>query len=252
MILECRNVSKVFIDRKARKGIVAIRDINLEIQENEFVCIVGPSGCGKTTLLHLIAGFADPTKGQILLRGKVVKGPSPERGVVFQEFSLFPWKSALENVCFGLNIQGQSKKNQERIARQYLDLVLLKQFHHAMPHELSAGMKQKVALARALALNPDILLMDEPFSNLDEQTRNRLNTELLDIWQREKKTVIFITHSIEEAITLADRIILFTARPGHIQKEYRIDLPRPRNIFSEEVVRIRQKVLSNFMLCCAE
>lgn len=250
MMAECKDVTKVFLYPKEKKGIFALKDINLSVEKNEFVCLIGPSGCGKTTLLHMIAGFEKPTKGQILIQGKEVKGPSPERGVVFQEFSLYPWKSVFENIEFGLKAQGVPGKDRTNIIRHYLNLVGLKGFDHARPHELSGGMKQKVAIARTLALEPDILLMDEPFGSLDEQTRNRLDIELLNIWEEEMKTVIFVTHSIEEAVLLADRIILFTKRPGRIQKEMILDMPRPRNIFSSAVSNARKELLQNLMLCC--
>lgn len=250
--LKIDGVSKVFVDPKAGKGITALRNIDIKVKENEFLCIVGPSGCGKSTLLHMIAGFEEPTKGRITLKGKPIKGPSPDRGVVFQEFSLLPWKSTLENVCFGLDIKGWPKHKQIKIAKKYLDLVGLDGFDDARPHELSGGMKQKVAIARTLALDPKILLMDEPFSALDEQTKNRMDFELLNIWEEDKKTVVFITHCLEEAIILADRIILLTCRPGRIQSEFKIDMPRPRNIFSKKVVKLHKELLKNFMLCCAD
>jgi NitT/TauT family transport system ATP-binding protein len=250
-MLKLENVCKVYLDRLAGKGVVALHDVSFEVRRNEFVCIVGPSGCGKSSIIHLAAGFIKPTGGRVMLGGAPVEGPSPDRGVVFQEFSLLPWKSALENVMWGLDIKGMARREQLRVAKEYLDLVGLKGFDHARPHELSGGMKQKVAIARTLALDPEVLLMDEPFSNLDEQTRNRLDFELLDLWERDRKTVVFVTHCIEEAITLADRIILLTARPGQIQREFRIDIPRPRNIFSDAVVRLHKDVLKGFMLCCA-
>ena len=198
----------------------------------------------------MIAGFEKPTRGQILVDGKEVKGPSPEKGVVFQEFSLYPWKSVLENIEFGLKAQGVPKNERLKIVRHYLNLVGLKGFDHACPHELSGGMKQKVAIARTLALEPDILLMDEPFGSLDEQTRNRLDNELLNIWEEEMKTVIFVTHCIEEAVLLADRIILFTKRPGRIQKDITLETPRPRNMFSSAVSDVRKGLLQDLMLCC--
>lgn len=250
-MLKLQNVYKAYIDRLAGKGVVALQNVSFEVRRNEFVCIVGPSGCGKSTIIHLVAGFIKPTRGRVTLGDVVIEGPAPDRGVVFQEFSLLPWKSALENVTWGLEIQGRPRHEQRRIAKEYLDLVGLKGFDHARPHELSGGMKQKVAIARTLALDPAVLLMDEPFSNLDEQTKNRLDVELLGIWERDRKTVIFVTHCIEEAITLADRIILLTARPGRIQKEFIIDIPRPRSIFSEDVARLHREVLKSFMLCCA-
>ena len=198
----------------------------------------------------MIAGFDRPSRGRITLNDKEIHGPSPERGVVFQESSLLPWKSVQEKIEFGLRIQGIPNGERKDIARHYLDLVGLQGFDHARPHELSGGMKQKVAIARTLALDPAILLMDEPFAALDEQTRKRLDFELLDLWQKRKKTVLFITHSIEEAILLADRIILFTVRPGRIQMNLELSLPRPRDLFSEEVVEIRRQLLANLMLCC--
>jgi len=250
MTVECRHATKTFLYPQENKGIFALIDINLKVEKNEFVCLIGPSGCGKTTLLHMIAGFEDPTEGQILIEDKPVNGPSPERGVIFQEHSLFPWQTALENITLGLKAQGISRKKRNEIARHYLDVVGLKGFDNARPHQLSGGMKQKVAIARTLALKPDILLMDEPFGSLDEQTRLRLDFELLNIWEKEKKTVIFVTHSIEEAVLLADRIILFTKRPGRIQKVVPLDMPRPRNMFSPGVTEVRKGLLEDLMLCC--
>lgn len=252
MYLECSNISKVFFNKDLGKGIIALKDIDLSVGQNEFVCIVGPSGCGKSTLLHMIAGFEQPTSGEIRLRGEPVDKPSSHRGVVFQEFSLLPWKSALENIIFALQCKGVPVKGQAETAKKYLNLVGLKGFDDARPHELSGGMKQKVAIARTLALESDILLMDEPFSSLDEQTRIRLDYELLDIWEKNKKTVIFITHCIEEAIKLADRIILLSSRPGRIQKEFLIQMPRPREAFGKELIEIHREILCNFMLCCPE
>ncbi len=250
MLLECRNVSKVFVNRKDGHGVVALNNINLSIAEEEFVCIIGPSGCGKSTLLHMIAGFERPTRGKIIINNKEIRAPSPELGVIFQESSLLPWMSVRENIEFGLAIQGCPRGERKDIARHYLNLVGLEGFDRARPHELSGGMKQKVAIARTLALDPAILLMDEPFGAIDEQTKKRLDFELLELWQQRKKTVLFITHSIEEAILLADRIILFTVRPGRIQQELQLTLPRPRDIFSKEVVEIRRQLLQKLMLCC--
>ena len=251
MFLECKKISKVFKDPKIKKDIVALRDINLTVKKNEFLCIIGPIGCGKTTLLHMIAGLEKPTVGHIYLEGKEIKRPSPQRAVIFQEFSLFPWKTVLENIEFGLYIQGRSKKEQREIAYKYLNIVELEDFDNARPHQLSEGMKQKVTIARTLALDPDILLMDEPFGSLDQHTKDRLDLELLNIWEKETKTAIFVTHCIEEAVALADRIILFTARPGQIQCEFKLDLPRPRNLFSEKVIEIRKELLKNFMADCS-
>ncbi len=250
MFVEINNVSKVFIDKKLSRGIVALRNIDLKVKRNEFLCIIGPSGCGKTTLLNIIAGFEKPTKGKIFLDGEEIKRPSNDKGVIFQEFSLFPWMTALENIKFGLNLQGWPKKEQENIAKHYLTLVGLEGFEHSKPHELSGGMKQKVAIARTLALDPELLLMDEPFASLDEQTRQDLDIELLNIWREDIKTVIFVTHHIEEAILLADRIIVLTARPGEIYKELKVELQRPRNLFSEEVVTLRKRLRNDLTICC--
>lgn len=249
-MIECRNVIKEYFDEESGYKVRALDSVNLKIEKNEFVSLVGPSGCGKTTLLNIISGFDKPTEGSVFFEGKLVEKPSSKKGVVFQETSIFPWLSSLENIMFGLEIKGYKKKDREEIAKKYLGLVRLKGFDHAYPHELSGGMKQKVAIARTLAMNPDVLLMDEPFSSLDEQTRNQLDFELMNIWQQEKKTVVFVTHSIQEAIILSDRVVLMTARPGRVQKEFKIDIPRPRNIFSNDVIELHKKMVQNMMLCC--
>ena len=249
-MVECKNVTKAFLYTKENRGIFALLDINLKIAKNEFVCLIGPNGCGKTTLLHMIAGFEEPTDGQILVEGKSVNAPSPKRGIIFQYDSLFPWQTVLENIGFGLKGRGISRRKRDEVARQYLDLVGLKGFDNARPHQLSGGMKQKVAIARTLALQPDILLMDEPFGSLDEQTRLRLDFELLNIWEKDRKTIIFVTHSIEEAVLLADRIILLTKRPGRIQKVVTLNIPRPRNMFDPDVTGLRKELLEDLMLCC--
>ncbi|MCP4686649.1 MAG: ABC transporter ATP-binding protein [Desulfobacterales bacterium] len=252
MFLECKNVTKVYLNAELGKGVVALEDVDLRVNKNEFLCIVGPSGCGKSTLLHMIAGFERPTRGRILLNGEPVGPPSPHRGVVFQEPSLFPWKSVLENVIFALKCVDPSAKDHVAKAKEYLKLVGLKGFDHARPHELSGGMKQKAALARTLALESEILLMDEPFSSLDEQTRIRFDYELLDIWERNKKTVIFVTHFLEEAIRLADRVILLSTRPGRIQEEFIINITRPREPFDPNIIAIHKRILRKFMLCCRD
>ena len=250
MTIECRNVTKVFLYPKEKRGIFSLIDINLKVEKNEFVCLVGPSGCGKTTLLHMIAGLEMPTKGQILVKGKPANGASPERGLIFQEGGLFPWLSVCENIALGLKARGISGRKSNEIARRYLDMVGLRGFDHARPHQLSGGMKQKAAIARTLALEPEILLMDEPFGSLDEQSRLRLDYELLNIWDKARKTVIFVTHSIEEAVMLADRIILFTKRPGRVLRVVELTIPRPRNMFSPEIADVRKGLLKDLMLCC--
>ncbi|MCQ8903833.1 MAG: ABC transporter ATP-binding protein [Methanothrix sp.] len=242
-LLEVRSVSKVFdVDGKSME---VLRDISMSVDEGEFVCFIGPSGCGKTTLLRIIAGLEFPSSGSVLLDGAPIRGPGPERGMVFQEYSLFPWRTVLDNVAFGPEIRGVPKEERYRLAREYLKMVGLERFESRYPHELSGGMKQRVAIARALVNNPKALLMDEPFGALDAQTRNVMQSELLRIWEQERKTIIFVTHSVDEAIYLGDRIIVFSARPGRVKEIIGIDLPRPRKRTSLEVNRIRDKILQD-------
>jgi NitT/TauT family transport system ATP-binding protein len=240
-LLEIKGVSKQFF--ADGKEMEALHDINLSIRESEFVCFIGPSGCGKTTLLRIVAGLEAPTSGTITIDGDPIKGPSPERGMVFQEYSLFPWRTVLDNTVFGLELKGVARVERERRGRQYLKMVGLEGFETRYPHELSGGMKQRVAIARALVNDPKALLMDEPFGALDAQTRNIMQSELLRIWEEEKKTVVFVTHSVDEAIYLADTIVIMSARPGRIKDIIDIPLPRPRNRTSSEVNRIRDRIL---------
>jgi NitT/TauT family transport system ATP-binding protein len=239
--LELRNVTKTFSTEEGE--MKALEDVNIEVEPNEFLCIIGPSGCGKTTLLRMIAGLDYPSSGEIILDGKEVKGPSPDRGMVFQEFSLFPWRTVIKNVTFGLEILGINKHEQYKTAERYIELVGLMGFENRYPHELSGGMKQRVAIARALATDPAILLMDEPFGSVDAQTRNILQEELLEIWKRTKKTVLFVTHSVDEAVYLADRVAVMSARPGRITECMDIGIPRPRKRTSMEVNEIREQLL---------
>jgi NitT/TauT family transport system ATP-binding protein len=237
-----RNVSKIFDAENGQREALAA--IDLVVKPAEFLCIVGPSGCGKTTLLRMIAGLDYPTSGEIILDGKRVTGPSPDRGMVFQEFSLFPWKTVLKNVEFGLEILEVEEKERRRIAGEYIELVGLQGFENSYPYELSGGMKQRVAIARALATNPSILLMDEPFGSVDAQTRNVLQEELLGIWARTKKTILFVTHSVDEAVYLADRILVMSTRPGRIIECMRVGLPRPRRRTSIEANELRERLLT--------
>jgi NitT/TauT family transport system ATP-binding protein len=240
-MLTVSNVSRVF---ESDTGMVeALRDINLEVSDKEFVCFIGPSGCGKTTFLRIIAGLDQPTSGEVLLDGVAIRSPDPERGMVFQEYSLFPWRTILDNIAFGLEIKGVPKAERHDIARRYLELVGLGAFERNYPYELSGGMRQRVAIARALANDPKVLLMDEPFGSIDAQTRNVLQGELLKIWQKDRKTVLFITHSIDEAVYLADRVVVLSARPGQIRSIIEIDLKRPRIRTSVEVNVIRERLL---------
>ena len=240
-MLRIINVTKAFKKSNGER-VTAISNINLEVQRNEFVCIVGPSGCGKTTTLRLLAGLDVPTKGDILIDGKLINGPSPERCIVFQEYTLFPWRSILDNVTFALEIKKTPKGERIKKAIEYLELVGLKDYAQAYPYELSGGMQQRVAIIRALAAGPKVLLMDEPFGALDARVREFLQTELIRIWVREQKTVVFVTHSINEAVFLADRVVVMKTRPGRIHDIISIDLPRPRdkanNVFKDYYVRI--------------
>lgn len=224
--LKIDNVYKEYVSRKGKT--VALNGVSLDIKENEFICVVGPSGCGKSTLLNNIAGLDSPTSGSIYLDGQLIEGTGVERGVVFQQYALFPWRTVLKNVTFGLEMKNVPKKEAEERAMKYIKSVGLEGFEHAYPKELSGGMKQRVAIARAYAVNPEILLMDEPFGALDAQTRVQLQQELLDTWQREKKTCFFITHDVDEAVILAQRVVIMSARPGRIKRVVDIDIPYPR------------------------
>ena len=214
-----------------RKGeVVALNGVDFDIKENEFICVIGPSGCGKSTLLNIIAGLLEPTSGQILVDGKPINGTGTDRGVVFQQYALFPWLTVKKNVEFGLKLKGIFlKKECDAIAMKYLKMVELEKFADSYPKELSGGMKQRVAIARAYAMNPEVLLMDEPFGALDAQTRTQLQSELLKAWQEENKTCFFVTHDIEEAIVLATRVVIMSARPGRIKEVVDIDIPYPRD-----------------------
>ena len=221
--LKIENVYKEYDTSKGK--MVALNGANLDIAENEFICVVGPSGCGKSTLLNIIAGLLEPTSGTVYLDGKPIEGTGMERGVVFQQYALFPWRTVLKNVMFGPEMKKMPKNQAEEIARKYIKAVGLEGFENSYPKELSGGMKQRVAIARAYAANPEVLLMDEPFGALDAQTRVQLQTELLNTWEKEKKTCFFITHDVDEAIILAQRVVIMSARPGRIVN---IDIPYPR------------------------
>ena len=221
----------------------ALVDVNLDIQDQEFVCMVGPSGCGKTTLLRIIAGLETPTTGEVTVDGSAVIGPDPKRGMVFQEYSLFPWRRVIDNVAFGLEMKGVGKEERRKTADHYIDMVGLSQFRNAYPFELSGGMRQRVAIARALANDPDVLLMDEPFGALDAQTRNRMQRELLSLWAETKQTIVFVTHSVDEAVYLADRIVVLSQRPGTVREIISIPWSRPRDRTSAEFAEVRRRVL---------
>ena len=228
--------------RGARRGRAAA---SFDIEQSEFLCIVGPSGCGKSTLLNLIAGFLTPTGGEIRIGGKKVDGHGLDRGVVFQDFAqLFPWRTALGNVTFGLEMKGVGKAEREEIARNQLALVKLEKFTDSYPHHLSGGMQQRVAIARALAYNPSVLLMDEPFAALDALTRDDMQRLLADVWRETRKTVIYVTHNVAEAVYLADRVIVMTPHPGTVKAKIDITLPRPRDPLSVEFLEYQKQLLS--------
>jgi len=226
------------------RKLAALENIDMMVAPGEFVCVVGPSGCGKTTLLNIVAGLTEPDRGSVLLDGKPAVGPAPDRVVMFQEAALFPWLTVMENVEFGLRMKNLGKEERRRIATRYLDMVRLSHFGDSFVHELSGGMKQRTALARALAMDPDILLMDEPFAALDAQTRDRFHLELQQIWMKTKKTIIFVTHNVSEAVCLGDRVLVLSYRPGRIKKEFVVGHPRPREYrATPELAGITARVL---------
>lgn len=240
--LRLTGVSKAFRSANGNTTL-ALQDISFEVGEGEFVCIVGPSGCGKTTLLNIVAGLERTGCGDVFCNGRRVKGPGMDRIVMFQESVLFPWLTARKNIEIGLKSKGLSKEARRQKAMDFLRLVHLGRFADAHPHELSGGMRQRVALARSLSMDPEILLMDEPFTALDAQTRWILHYELQNIWEKTGKTVLFVTHNLREAVCLADRVIVLSSRPGRIKQEYHIDLPRPRDDSSVEVAALAREMM---------
>ncbi|MCR6737030.1 MAG: ABC transporter ATP-binding protein [Afipia sp.] len=224
--LSIRNLEKTYFDPYAGAHVTAVHDVSLEVEQGEFVSVVGPSGCGKTTILNMIAGFIPHSGGEILLNGKAIDGPGPDRGVVFQSFALFPWKTVLDNVGFGPKMRGIPKAERDKIAHEYLALAGLTHAANRYPNELSGGMQQRVGVVRALANNPAVLLMDEPFAAVDAQTRMTLQEELTRIWQERRPTVIFITHDVPEAVFLANRVVVLSK--GRVLDQIKVDLPRPR------------------------
>ncbi len=226
--------------------VQGVTNVSIDIDASEFVCIVGPSGCGKSTLLNIIAGFLAPATGQISIGGKPVTGHGMDRGVVFQDFAqLFPWRTALGNVSFGLEMKGVANPERDRIAREQLRLVKLEKFTDSFPHHLSGGMQQRVAIARALAYNPSVLLMDEPFAALDAMTRDDMQRLLADVWKETRKTVIYVTHNVAEAVYLADRVVVMSAHPGTVKTVMKIDLPRPRDPLSVEFLDCQKELMGH-------
>ncbi len=237
------HVEKIYDGRKGK--MIALNGVDLDIMENEFICVVGPSGCGKSTLLNIIAGLLEPTSGAVYVDGKKVEGTGTERGVVFQQYALFPWLTVMKNVMFGLKLKGMKDEEAKEVAMKYIKMVQLEDFVDSYPKELSGGMKQRVAIARAYAVQPEVLLMDEPFGALDAQTRTQLQSELIQTWQEEKKTCFFITHDVEEAIILATKVIVMSARPGRIKTIIDINLPYPRTQelkMSKEFLELKAKI----------
>jgi NitT/TauT family transport system ATP-binding protein len=243
--LSLRNLAKTYFDPFRGTQVEAVSDVSLDVDEGDFICVVGPSGCGKSTILNMIAGFLPPSGGKILVGGREVSGPGPDRGVVFQSFALFPWKTVLENVAFGPKMRGVGRKEREKIAREFLELAGLEHAADRYPNELSGGMQQRVGVARALANDPDVLLMDEPFASVDAQTRMTLQEELTRIWQERRPTIVFITHDVSEAVFLANRVVVLSK--GRVLEDMRIDLARPRRwddlVESEQFKTLTGRVL---------
>src|SRR5262249_29700320 len=242
--IEIRDVSLAYDTPAGR--VLGVQGASFTIEASEFLCIVGPSGCGKSTLLNIIAGFLTPTSGDIRIDGRQITGHGMDRGVVFQDFAqLFPWRTALRNVAFGLEMKGMDKEARERIALDQLKLVKLDKSAHASPHHLSGGMQQRVAIARALAYNPSVLLMDEPFAALDALTRDDMQRLLADVWRETRKTVIYVTHNVAEAVYLADRVVVMTPHPGTVKMELAIPLKRPRDPLSVDFLDYPKQLLSH-------
>jgi ABC-type nitrate/sulfonate/bicarbonate transport system ATPase subunit len=226
--------------------VQGVANVSIDVDASEFICIVGPSGCGKSTLLNIIAGFLSPASGDITIGGKKVDGHGMDRGVVFQDFAqLFPWRTALGNVSFGLEMKGVANPERDKIAREQLRLVKLEKFTDSYPHHLSGGMQQRVAIARALAYNPSVLLMDEPFAALDAMTRDDMQRLLADVWKQTRKTVIYVTHNVSEAVYLADRVVVMSAHPGTIKTVMKIDLPRPRDPLSVDFLGCQKELMGH-------
>jgi len=241
--LDLRGVDKTF--HTASGEFRALRDLHFHAASGEFICLLGPSGCGKTTALNIIAGLEKADRGEVLIDGQPVAGPGPDRVVIFQEAALFPWLTVRDNVAFGLAARGMPRAERHRLAEAQLEMVNLTEFAGASVHELSGGMKQRVAIARALALHPQVLLMDEPFAALDAQTREALHLELQTLWAETHKTIVFVTHNVREALVLGDRVLLLSARPGHVKGEFRCDLPHPRSMESHMLVDLAQAILAD-------
>lgn len=242
MAIDIKNVSKSFVTKHKDGALNVLKDINLHVDDKELICILGPSGCGKTTLIRIVAGLEEATAGEVYDNGTLVEGPSRDRGFIFQQYSLFPWLTVLDNVMFGLNLNESSKEENLQAAERYLDRVGLSEFKHSYPHELSGGMKQRVAIIRSLLNHAPVLLMDEPFSAVDMQNRQRLQEQLIGVRSRFDTTILFITHDVDEAIYLADRVVVMDRKPGRIKEIVKVDLPHPRNRSSAEFIDLQDKI----------
>lgn len=249
MFIKINNVSKIYKNNNNKKSeFKSLDNVNLTIEKGEFICLLGPSGCGKSTLLNLIAGFDKPSDGEIFINGNEVKEPSPNYVTIFQNYGLLPWRSVKKNVELGLEAKKISKEERSKIADEYIELVGLSKFSKHHPSQLSGGMQQRVAIARALAVDPEIIFMDEPFGALDAMTRMNMQDEISNIWDKRKKTIIFVTHDIEEAVFLADRIVIMTPGPGKIKSIINVPMGRKRDRTSEEFLKIRDKVFIEFKM----
>ncbi len=240
--IQAIHLHKDFRDTDSGTVVTAIADLSLDIADKEFAVVIGPSGCGKTTFLYMIAGFEKPTGGRLMLNGQPIKGPGRDRGIVFQDFVLYPWRTVLGNISMGLELAGTTRKEAAERARLYTRMIGLGGFEDTFPHKLSGGMKQRVAIARALAYDPEVLLMDEPFGALDAQTKDYMIGDLQDVWEKAAKTVVFVTHSIREAIRLGDRLYVLSARPSQVKGIVPVDLPRPRNVGSQAFIDLEAHV----------
>jgi len=242
--IELKDIVKIFRDQKRGRELLTIDHVSLSVDSNEFICLLGPSGCGKSTLLNMVAGFESATEGDVKVGGKAITAPGADRGMVFQQATLMPWLTVWENISFSLMLKGKNKAERRAAAQPFIDMVKLTGFENHYPSELSGGMAQRVGIARALLLNPDVILMDEPFAALDAQTKIEMQEELVSIWQQRQGTVVFVTHSVDEALVLGTQVAVMTHRPGRIRELIKLDLPRPRDSTSPEFNEYKRHILA--------
>jgi NitT/TauT family transport system ATP-binding protein len=242
--IELKDITKIFRDQKRGRELLTIDNVSLTVDSNEFICLLGPSGCGKSTLLNMVAGFEKPTSGTVSVDGKGITGPGADRGMVFQQATLMPWLTVWENISFSLMLTGKNKAERRAAAQPFIDMVKLTGFENHFPAELSGGMAQRVGIARALLLNPQVILMDEPFAALDAQTKIEMQEELVSIWQQQRGTIVFVTHSVDEALILGTQVAVMTHRPGRIRELIKLDLPRPRDSTSPEFNEYKRHILA--------